>query len=164
MTYNCFTHCLKQASNSGTDTEKEINNNALQSMKQNATEHDVQFTRSALSNLLNPEDEPVVLQKVNRNDLVQEEACLSEFTAPDSDDKEEDKSKEVNSVEEELAALAVAKATMERHASTTSDILEAFTQCQRTLRLEKQRFMKQKTITDFFSKTLSFLVYRLMSA
>lgn len=71
-----FTNCLKQASDSGTETEKEINNIALQSMEQDATEHGVQFTRVALSNLVNAEDEKDVLKEVNGKDLVREAAGL----------------------------------------------------------------------------------------
>ena len=56
-------------------------------------------------------------------------------------------------MEDELTALGVAKATVEWHASLLSDILKDFTECQRMIRLEKQRAMKQKTITDFFLVT-----------
>ena len=52
------------------------------------------------------------MQEVNRDDLVREATGLPELTAPDSDDKEIDNSEQANSVEDDLTALAVAKANL----------------------------------------------------
>lgn len=124
--YSCFVHCHKQTFDFATDTKKEINKNVLQNIDQYAPEHGVHFLRAALSSLFNRADKNDVLLEINWNDLVWEVAGLPELTATDSDDKEKDKSEEVNSVVEKLDALSVVKAALERHASLTLDILKAF--------------------------------------
>lgn len=80
--YNCSTHCLKQASSFVTDTEKEINDNALQSREQDASVHGLQCTVAVLSDLLNQEDKTDVVQEINSDILVQKVAGLSKPIKP----------------------------------------------------------------------------------
>ena len=66
-------------------------------MDQYDTEHRLTFTCTALSGLLNQEDENNVLQEVNHDERVGEVAGLPEPIAPDSDDEELEYSEQVNS-------------------------------------------------------------------
>lgn len=83
------------------------------------------------------------------DELVQDVAGLPEPTPLDSDDDENENLENVFSVEKQLMSLAVTKTALKRHASMTSEVLKAFTKCQRTLRHEEQRSLSQKNIQSF---------------
>lgn len=111
----------------------------LQSVERDVTEHGVQITFAALSNLLNQKNKNNVAQEVNCNSVVREMEGLSKPTAPDSDEEEKVGIEQFNSKEKKLSALRVNKAIRRRHFLLLSHTLKSLTRFQRTLRLEKQR-------------------------
>lgn len=117
------------------DTEKEINDIAVQSIERDANEHGVQFTRAGLSSLLNQEAENDVVQVITRDELLRDVAGLQEPTSPDPDEEGTDDLEEVYSLEKQLMSLEITKYALDWHNSLTPDVLKALTQCQRMLRL-----------------------------
>lgn len=151
MIHNRFKHCFKQSSSTGTDKEQKINDGDMQSMEPDASKHGVRFTCTGLSSLLNQQEEKYVVQVTTPDELVPDVASLPEPTAPDSDEEKGGDLHEVFSVKKQLIALATAQSALKWHVSMISEVLKAFRQCQRTLRLEEQRLVTQKTISNFSS-------------
>ena len=113
-------------------------------MSHDAKENGVTISKANLQNLLNPEDENHVTEKMTVQQLGREIAGLHD---PLSDDEEL-----YPSVRAQLSCLAVAKATLERREHLSDEMYKAFYEFQHVLRLEKQNAMTQMTIDDHFSK------------
>lgn len=147
--HNCFNHCFRKAGELGRDIEKEVEVETMENMQRDAYEHGGTVTQAGLQNFLNPEEEDNVLEQVNYDDLVREVAGIEDDEAEQEEQivtAEED----FYTIEQQLQSLAIARAVLEQHAPLSVDFRQAFCNCQRKLRLEKQRGMKQTTILDHF--------------
>lgn len=145
--FNCFTHCWKLET---TDEEGTIADETLHYMARDAEEHGLRVSKANLEFLLIPTEENSVTKEVTLEELGKEIAGVDD---PESEEDEGSEDEELYpNATVQLQSLNAAKATLERHGHLNEDYRKAFYECQRALRLEKQRSMTQTTIEDHFGK------------
>jgi len=126
-------------------------------MDRDATEHGFAFTRSGLENSLNTDDADDVTEEVTIESLAREIA----FDEQEPDQRAEEDTGVIEEEEGDLSAqktlecLALARSILERHGGLCDVGRNAFSSCQRALRLEKNAAMRQTTILDHFKKIQS---------
>ena len=93
------------------------------------------------------------MEDLNYDELVREvaglpEECEAQCGTEEQNEVEED----VYTIEEQLRVLAISRSILEKHSALPANLGQAFYNCQRGLRLEKQSRMTQTTILDDFGK------------
>lgn len=113
----------------------------LESMERDTRKHGVQITRVGVQSLLSLADEDDIVGHSTLQELRQEFSGCPDIISDKSVDVELGKvvDEEVYSAEKQVACIAIAKATLERHRALISKFCNLFYQFQQYLRLSRQR-------------------------
>lgn len=148
---NCFDHCLKQGVSLNEEERGNCGSSTAESMERDAKEHGAKFTRVGLENLLNPAEEDDVIEELTLEQLGRDVAG-TEVEEIEDEVVDQIETEEALSLEQELQCLAQARSILERHGGLCEAGRKAFSNCQRSLRLEKVASMKQTSILDHFKR------------
>ena len=111
---SCFKHCFE--TNTTSQDVEESRQELIEQFIQDVREHQLLYSKIGIENLLNPAEEDDVLESITTESHVEFIVGNDDSTEMDTGDYEDD---EVYSTAEELKALAMATAVMERKGRRT---------------------------------------------
>lgn len=114
--HNSFYHCFLEAGEVGSDIQKEVEAETKENIQRNTHKHGVAVPKVRLLDILKPEEEDNVLEKVNYDAIVREVAGIQEHEKKEEEGQFSAAVEEVHTVKQQLQSLAAARTVLEQHA------------------------------------------------